>query len=311
MNFLEEIIKLLLFIENIRLAFRTPSCDRKGFYCGYDSLMSKTVTKDFKQFLDSRGTLRSGRIAHIGTMDTNTTLANTGHILLVEDDAELASLVQEFLVKNGFSVDIASDGVKAVSQIIENQPDLVILDIMLPGKSGMDICREVRPHYHAPILMLTALDEDIDQMLGLELGADDYVIKPIKPRLLLSRIKALLRRADHSSLHGQATHANASSAAASLRIDTKARTVSIGEQSITLTTAEFDLLSLLADNAGDIVSRDLIISHLRGFAYDGLDRSIDRRVSRLRKKLSDDPIDPKIIKTVRGKGYLLGIPVEN
>lgn len=242
----------------------------------------------------------------VGFMGKNI-LADSSRILLVEDDAELASLVQEYLTKNGFTVAIAADGVEATQIIIQTQPDLVILDIMLPGKSGMDVCKEVRLQYHAPILMLTALDEDIDQMLGLELGADDYVIKPIKPRLLLSRVKALLRRAELTKTSRQSSFTGVSTV---LQIDIKARTAHIKGRSVSLTTAEFDLLRLLAEHAGKIVSRDTIISHLRGFEYDGLDRSIDRRVSRLRKKLTDDPIDPQIIKTVRGKGYLLSITVE-
>ncbi|ARU57932.1 transcriptional regulator [Oleiphilus messinensis] len=261
-------------------------------------------------------------------------------LILVEDDDELSSLVQEYLTKNGFEVSVVQDGSQAVEQILSAQPDLVILDIMLPGLSGMEVCRQVRNGYSAPILMLTALDEDMDQMLGLELGADDYVIKPIKPRLLLSRIRALLRRSEitgrgalvpsagdravsDSSTSNPST-ANPTSAqtkdgqAASpgaipvpslksngLEIDFQSRTVHINQRMVHLTTAEFDLLSLLAKKSGSTVSRDEILHNLRGFEYDGLDRSIDRRISRLRKKLNDDPIEPKLIKTVRGKGYLL------
>ncbi|MCG8611277.1 MAG: response regulator [Pseudomonadales bacterium] len=271
-------------------------------------------------------------------------------LILVEDDDELSSLVQEYLTKNGFEVTVVQDGSLAVEQILSAQPDLVILDIMLPGLSGMEVCRQVRNGYSAPILMLTALDEDMDQMLGLELGADDYVIKPIKPRLLLSRIRALLRRSDitgrgalvpsagdravsdsstSNSTTSNSTTPNPSTAnptsaqtkdgqAASpeaiavpslksngLEIDFQSRTVHINQRMVHLTTAEFDLLSLLAKKSGSTVSRDEILHNLRGFEYDGLDRSIDRRISRLRKKLNDDPIEPKLIKTVRGKGYLL------
>lgn len=233
------------------------------------------------------------------------------HLLLVEDDEELASLVQEYLSKNGYCVSIIGDGLEAGAYIRAHHPDLVLLDIMLPGQSGMDVCRQVRPDYTGPILMLTALDEDLDQMLGLELGADDYVIKPIKPRLLLSRIRALLRRTVKKEVVETAIVSSVEPpATTSLRVDIKARAVSMADRAINLTTAEYDLLSLLIDEAGTVVSRDTIVRSLRGFDYDGLDRSIDRRISRLRKKLHDDPTDPKIIKTIRGKGYLLCASVE-
>lgn len=231
-------------------------------------------------------------------------------IVLVEDDKELASLVQEYLNKNGFFVHVCHDGGLAVDQIVDSQPSMVILDVMLPGKSGMDICKELRAQYASPILMLTALDEDIDQMLGLELGADDYVIKPIKPRLLLSRVRALLRRSHYIKAEKVTWETLAPTNKAPLFIDIKKRMVYLHDQPVSLTTAEFDLLRLLAEHEGKTVSRDTIISQLRGFEYDGLDRSIDRRISRLRKKIQDDPSNPMAIKTVRGKGYLLSVDVE-
>ena len=238
-------------------------------------------------------------------MENNLLSPKPSHLLVVEDDHELASLIQEYLAKNGFNVDVVGNGLEAVTFIKRKQPDLVILDIMLPGISGMDVCKEVRPHFLAPILMLTALDEDIDQMLGLELGADDYVIKPIKPRLLLSRVRALLRRAEQNQ-RAPSPHvvSNVLPQAHPIAINIPLREVKIADQPVVLTTAEFDLLKLLIGSAGEVVSRDVIVQNLRGFDYDGLDRSIDRRISRLRKKLEDDPVDPHIIKTVRGKGYL-------
>jgi two-component system OmpR family response regulator/two-component system response regulator RstA len=240
-------------------------------------------------------------------------LLNGKKLILVEDDVELASLVQEFLHKNGYLVEVVTNGIEATRQIIEQQPDLVILDIMLPGLSGMDVCRIVRPAYSGLILMLTSLDEDMDQMLGLELGADDYVIKPVKPRLLLSRIKALLRRVEssHDSFPSLSSVNNQTiSTLSTLEIAPHKRSVSINKQDISLTTAEYDLLNLLINNAGKIVTRETILQSLRGFEYDGIDRSIDRRISRLRKKLNDDPINPKIIKTIRSKGYLLCASIE-
>jgi len=239
-------------------------------------------------------------------MDNYSLTTNPCRLLLVEDDLELADLVQEYLTKNGFHVSVVHDGVEAVAVIKQTVPDLVILDIMLPGISGMDVCRQVRPDYGGPILMLTALDEDMDQMLGLELGADDYVITPIKPRLLLSRLRALLRRVDQGQVRvDDSLRPEPASTSVRLMIELNSRTVSLGGESISLTTAEFDLLLLLAEHVTTVVSRDVIVQSLRGFDYDGLDRSIDRRISRLRKKLNDDSAEPAIIKTVRGKGYLL------
>ncbi|MFT7186305.1 MAG: DNA-binding response OmpR family regulator [Pseudohongiellaceae bacterium] len=236
---------------------------------------------------------------------------STYRILIVEDDVELASLIQEYLYKNGFSASVVSNGIEAEHMILNDKPNLVILDVMLPGKSGMDICRDVRSVYHQPILMLTALDEDIDQMLGLELGADDYVIKPVKPRLLLTRVRALLRRAELSRPQQvSGSELQTTSIQDVLNINTHTRTVTLGKDSITLTTAEYDLLFLLTEQAGEIVSRNTIVQSLRGFEYDGMDRSIDRRISRLRKKLFDDSVDPQVIKTVRGKGYLLCAPLK-
>lgn len=248
-------------------------------------------------------------------------------LLLVEDDQELAGLICEFLTKSGFEVTHLSHGGEAVRYIQQHTPDLVILDVMLPGLSGMEVCKQVRPSFYQPILMLTALDEDMDQMLGLELGADDYVIKPVKPRLLLSRIRALLRRVEtdrqvaqggmststHQIRDGQVSglaDTTTDPAMNRLIIDLSARSVMCCQTLVHLTTAEFDLLVLLAEHQGQIVSRDDIVRNLRGFDYDGLDRSIDRRISRVRKKLGDDSSEPTIIKTIRGKGYLLSLPVE-
>lgn len=228
-------------------------------------------------------------------------------ILLVEDDARLADLTAEYLRKNDFEVMIEARGDTAEARIMNDDPELVILDVMLPGKDGFEVCRAVRARYKGVILMLTARDEDLDQILGLELGADDYIAKPVQPRLLLARIKALLRRspgtasaADESAASDEA----AELAFGSFSISQATRSAHLGNEAIDLTTAEFDLLWLLARHAGSILSRDDLLQQLRGIGFDGLDRSIDARISRLRRKLGDDPENPTRIKTVRSKGYL-------
>jgi len=170
------------------------------------------------------------------------------------------------------------------------------------------VCRQVRSSYKGFILMQTALDDDIDQMMGLELGADDYVVKQVQPRLLLSRIRALLRRNDRDTDNPNLTSSNIDSNNMNigrLAINISHRAVYLDNKTIDLSSAEFELLYLLAKKAGQVVSRDDIVQQIRGYEYDGLDRSIDRRISRLRKKLLDDPIRPNLIKTVRGKGYQL------
>ena len=218
------------------------------------------------------------------------------HILLIEDDIELATLTSDYLTKHGFDVTLETDGANAVERITDEQADCVLLDIMLPHKDGFAICREARSGYDGLILILTARDEDLDQLLGLELGADDYVCKPVHPRLLLARIHALLRRDAITT----AKKDNPNLEFTNLKIQPGCRTVTAHNQAVDLTTAEYELLYLLAKNVGKVLSRDNILLHLRGIGYDGADRSIDLRISRLRKKLNDS----QRIKTVRGCGYL-------
>ncbi|MBB2494864.1 response regulator [Aquipseudomonas ullengensis] len=222
-------------------------------------------------------------------------------ILIVEDDQRLAELTQEYLQGNGLKVAIESDGAKAAARILKEQPDLVVLDLMLPGEDGLSICRKVRGRYDGPILMLTARTDDMDEVLGLEMGADDYVCKPVRPRVLLARIRALLRRSEGAEVPVENQRRLQFGA---LVIDSAMREAWLREQGIELTSAEFDLLWLLASNAGRILSREEIFTALRGIEYDGQDRSIDVRISRIRPKIGDDPEHPRLIKTVRSKGYL-------
>lgn len=220
-------------------------------------------------------------------------------ILLVEDDRRLAQLVTDFLEVNDFRVTVEENGNRVARQVQTLNPSLLILDLMLPGKDGLTLCKELRPHYKGPILMLTARDSDLDQVLGLEYGADDYVIKPAEPRVLLARIRALMRRYYHSDETAQENIVFGR-----LAIQPSLRKVSLGEEEIHLSSHEFDLLLSLAKSAGNILSRDFLFQQIYNREYDGLDRTIDVRISQLRKKLQDDPNNPARIKTIWGKGYL-------
>ncbi|WP_129139460.1 response regulator [Modicisalibacter coralii] len=233
-------------------------------------------------------------------MDDSLDSKHKDHVLIIEDDERLANLTREYLEANGFQVTLEADGTHAVERIVELEPDIVILDLMLPGEDGLSICRRVRPQYAGPILMLTARTDDMDQVLGLEMGADDYVPKPVQPRVLLARMRALMRRSDPVESGSGAVRLTFGN----LTIDSATREAWLEGERVDLTSAEFDLLWLLADNAGRVLTREEIFSSLRGIKYDGQDRSIDVRVSRIRPKIGDDPNQPHRIKTVRSKGYL-------
>jgi len=228
--------------------------------------------------------------------------SHTADILLVEDDERLAALTAEYFEQNGLSVAIESRGDRALAQFARVKPRVVLLDLMLPGLDGLSICRELRATFAGPILIFTARDSDIDQVIGLEAGADDYVSKPVDPMVLLARTRALLRRLDSAP---QPVHKGGDIVLGALRISPTAQEVILDERPVQLTTHEFELLLLLARHAGSVLSRDDIFHNLRGIDYDGLDRSIDGRISKLRKKLGDSATEPARIKTVWGKGYLL------
>jgi DNA-binding response OmpR family regulator len=230
-------------------------------------------------------------------------------ILLVEDDPRLAELTSRYLAQNGLKVAVESNGASAVARFAEVRPRLVLLDLMLPGKDGLTICRELRQTFKGPILMLTAKDADIDQVIGLEAGADDYVAKPAEPMVLLARIRALLRRAETQPTVSGAPSASAAAPTVDIELGglrvSEAHRVWLDGEEITLTTQEFELLYELARSAGTILSREDLFKRIRGIDYDGLDRSIDGRISKLRKKLGDDAEAPKRIRTIWGRGYLL------
>ncbi|QWZ78105.1 winged helix-turn-helix domain-containing protein [Aeromonas sp. FDAARGOS 1419] len=221
-------------------------------------------------------------------------------VLLVEDDKRLADVTAEYLDRFGFSVDIELRGDVAARRILAENPDVVILDLLLPGMDGLEVCRQIRPYFTGIVVMLTAVNEDADQVLGLEIGADDYIAKPVQPRVLLARLRALTRR----TLPAVTAEPETTLRFGKLEIMLAARTILLNGREILLTTAEFDLLWLLASHAGEVLGRDELMSKLRGIDYDGIDRSMNVRIARLRKKLDDNPEQPQRIKTVRGKGYL-------
>jgi two-component system, OmpR family, response regulator RstA len=229
-------------------------------------------------------------------------MSSSYRLLLVEDDAELASMVADYLATEGFDVTIEGRGDLAIARIASEKPDVLVLDVNLPGIDGFSICRRVRTSFRGPILILTARGEEVDEVVGLEVGADDYLSKPVRPRILLARLRAHLRKAPSAD---NAVEPGEVISLGDLRIDPSRRVVELQAREVETTTAEFDMLWLLAQHAGKVLSRKEMFEILLGFPYDGLDRSIDLRVSRLRRKLGDDPEKPRLIKSVRGVGYLL------
>ncbi len=233
---------------------------------------------------------------------TQSTPQNTQQkITLVEDDTELAKMIQSFLISEGFDVSWAEDGLEAVDLILKIQPDLVVLDVMLPGIDGVEVCLRIRDNFRNPVLMLTAKDDDLTEVTTLNSGADGYLNKPVRPHILLAHIKALLRRNETSTK----SKTNGIIQVQDLSINSDAYLLHKNDEEINLTSGEFQLLAILAKSSGVPVSRDDLYQQLRGIEYDGIDRSIDLRVSSLRKKLDDDIPPYSYIKTVRAKGYLL------
>jgi len=231
-------------------------------------------------------------------------------VVFVEDDPELSELISDFLSRHEMDVVVEARGDTAMATILREDPDLVLLDIMLPGKDGLSICRELRPQFKGAIVMLTSLDSDMNQILGLELGANDYILKTTPPSVLVARLRAQLR---NNSNNTPAQVAELSSNQPQKRIfgqltvDPVNRDVLLCGEQVILSTSDFDLLWLLASHAGEIMKREILLKSLRGVSYDGLDRSIDVAISRLRKKLGDNPNEPFRIKTVRNKGYLFSL----
>jgi two-component system response regulator RegX3 len=220
-------------------------------------------------------------------------------VLVVEDEQSLREPLVYILQREGFEVFEAADGPTALAQWQNNTPDLILLDLMLPGMSGVDVCREIRTQSTVPIIMVTAKDSEVDKVVGLEIGADDYVVKPYSTRELLARIKAVLRR-------GAVPDSNQSRSileAGPVRLDTERHAVTVNGQPVTLPLKEFELLEYLMDNTNRVLTRGQIIDRVWGSNYYGDTKTLDVHVKRIRSKIEPDPANPKFIVTVRGLGY--------
>lgn len=218
-------------------------------------------------------------------------------ILVVDDEPKIVKLARDYLEKGGFRVVTAADGTTALAQARHQRPDLVVLDLNLPGLDGLDVCRALRRESNVPIIMLTARIEETDRLIGLELGADDYIVKPFSPRELVARVRAVLRRA-----HGGGQLPSLIRAG-DLEIDLDAHRVTRRGEPIPLTRIEFKLLAILAQNPGLTFSREQLVERLHGVAYEGYDRSVDSHIKNLRRKLEPDPAEPRHVLTVYGIGY--------
>jgi two-component system phosphate regulon response regulator OmpR len=219
-------------------------------------------------------------------------------ILLVEDDPRLAEMLSEYLGQAGFIVVVAPLGGTALERLSEADYEAVVLDLMLPDMDGLSVCRELRTKYDTPVLMLTARGDAIDRIVGLELGADDYLPKPFEPRELVARLRAIMRRRVRGSAGQKSLHFGR------LELDTAARAVRLDGKPCELTGYQFDLLVALANNAGRVLSRELLMDQVKGEEFESFDRSIDVHISRIRAAIEDNPKKPRRIITVRAAGYV-------
>jgi two-component system response regulator RstA len=229
-------------------------------------------------------------------------------IVFVEDDPEVGSLIAAYLARHDIEVTLEPRGDVAEEKVLQVQPDLVLLDIMLLGKDGMTICRDLRGRWQGPIVLLTSLDSDMNHILALEMGACDYILKTTPPAVLLARLRLHLRQNEHSTqskgIQAATLTPHTILRFGTLTIDPTNRSVLLAGDPVSLSTADFELLWELATHAGHIMDRDALLKNLRGVSYDGMDRSVDVAISRLRKKLLDNATEPYRIKTIRNKGYL-------
>lgn len=220
-------------------------------------------------------------------------------ILVIDDDPKLSTLLSEYLGARGFTVLTAMDGPSGLERAAAGGMDLVVLDVMMPGMDGLEVLSALRQRSRVPVVMLTARGEDTDRIVGLELGADDYLSKPFNPRELLARIKAVLRRLEPAQTREQAL------TAAGIRLEPARREVTVDGAAVELTTTEFDILRALLAAAGRVIPRERLMEQARGQEWAAYDRSVDVHISHLRRKLGDDPRKPRKIKTIRGVGYLV------
>ncbi len=223
-----------------------------------------------------------------------------GRVLVVDDEVPLAKVVASYLEREGFAVDLAHDGPSAVDQARTLRPDLIVLDLMLPGFDGVEACRQIRTFTDAYVIMLTARDDETDKVVALSVGADDYIIKPFSPRELIARTKAMLRRPRTSAEPVPALVVGA------LVVDPDARTVTLDGEPVDLTRTEFDILAALASRPRSALSRAQIIEHVWGGEWFGDEHVVDVHVGHLRRKLRDDAAEPRFVRTVRGVGYGMG-----
>jgi DNA-binding response OmpR family regulator len=227
------------------------------------------------------------------------TLKLPPRILVVDDEAPILDLVRGYLEREGFLVETAADGPAGLAAVRTTSPDVVVLDVMLPGLDGIEVCRQLRTFSDAYVLMLTARGEEIDRIMGLTVGADDYLVKPFSPRELVARVKALLRRPRSDSTPA------GGAAPAGLDLDEARRTVRVDGHPVDLTALEFDLLALLAREPGVVVRRQTALDQLWGTDFSADDHLVDVHVANLRRKIGDDPAHPRFVETVRGVGYRL------
>jgi len=232
---------------------------------------------------------------------SDVTRAHGHSILVVEDEPSIASFVSMYLEKAGFAVRKAETGAGAIEQADAEAPSLVILDLMLPDLDGIDVCRRIRQRSDVPILMLTARDDDIDKIIGLEVGADDYLTKPFNPGELVARVKSVLRRANPERRELQ----SASLRHGELRIDAGRREVTVADEEIQLAPKEFDLLWELLDHRGLVLTRDQLLERVWGYTFAGDTRTVDVHIHRLRERIEPKPARPRYLHTVRGLGYAL------
>ncbi|GAA6151540.1 response regulator transcription factor [Pseudoteredinibacter isoporae] len=224
-------------------------------------------------------------------------------LLIVEDDEGLAQLIADFFSRYEFDCGMELNAVQAPERILNEQPDLLILDLMMPDIDGVEICRQVRDKFRGKIIMLTARTDLMDQIAGLEMGADDYIPKPVEPRLLLAKARSVLRRDSHTTSTPENSDQNRF-AFGDITINLRHRTVQKGEDLVNLSGPEVEILTLFLKNPGKVIDREFILQNLRGIEYDGRNRQVDITVSRLRSKLEHDTKNPKLIKTIRNRGYV-------